>query len=189
MHRYRTALIAALALAALASAGCSSRSRGVMPAPDTDVGVALIVPTGAERMQLQANQAFQMAFPVHDPLPDYPVGLIAAGHDEIAVCVDIVITAEGTLDRATSLFAQPQCPLDANSLPEPFVSATLAAVRQWRFVPAEVCRFPEGVEVNRECIGEDVTLHPVPIRMGLVFTFRLVDGRPQVAHRIDATTP
>lgn len=188
MPGYQSTLIALLVVATLASAGCSSRSRPVKPAPGTDVGVAVIVPSGAERMQLPANQAFQMAYPVHDPLPEYPADLISAGLDELAVCVDIVVTAEGTLGSVTPLHAQPHCPLEATALPQPFVDSALAAVRQWRFVPAEVCRFPEGVEANRDCIGEDVTLQAVPIRLGLVFTFRLVDGQPQVARRIDPAT-
>src|SRR5690606_41724779 len=64
MTNRNTTLMAALLLAAACSTGCSTRTQAVKPPPGTDVGVAMIVPSGAQRMQLPGNQAFQMAFPL-----------------------------------------------------------------------------------------------------------------------------
>lgn len=164
----RRLLVAACVIVALGA--CASRG--------ATVGKRMVLPPGALAMTLEKRQGFLMAVPIHEPLPRLET---AAGPDgRTEVCVEIVIDAEGTVPEARHTPGVDGC----HATPDPaYVTATLDAVRQWRYFAAAVCTFPEGQAKTGDCSGEDVVVRAVPIRLTYAFAFERMAGRTRVRAR------
>jgi len=162
-------LVAAAALSALLAA-CASTSR---------VDTRMILPPGAAVMDIPDDRVFLMASPVTEPLPVFPDGV--ARSVEAIVCIEFIIDEFGAVRDAAPLYALPECPLAEGDLDPRFVSAALAAVSQWEFLAAAVCRFPQGAKRTDDCTGEGVEITPVAITVSHSFSFQR--GRVRVTLR------
>jgi hypothetical protein len=158
----------------LLAAGCAHRSSTLA------IDQAMILPAGAQTLEVPADQAFLMAGPVSNPPPAFPDGLVDAASSPVAVCAEFVVEADGAVRTVTPLFELPECPLPASRIDPRYVAAVEAAVRQWQFFAAATCTFPPGVAKDDTCDGEGVEVTPVAIKLAYVFTFRVEQGRGQV---------
>lgn len=154
-----TSLIAAV-LVLLSLPGCRTRPT---------VAMEMVLPPMAPVMDIPRDTRFLMAAPVSQPLPEYPAG-VARG-SAARVCVEMVIGEEGAVVSAGALYALPDCPASQAELDPRFVSAAVEAARQWQFLAAAICTFPDGAGVTDDCSGPGVVVTPVAIRVSYVFSF------------------
>jgi hypothetical protein len=134
-------------------------------------------PSGASRMQLPQSQRFvfpDLEEPV--PLPIYPPQLLAARLAPVLVCVEVDIGADGSVGAA-----RPR--LDTGCVDKPvrqeFVGAAVAAVSQWTYAPALLCKAPDA-SLEDPCVHPQVVETPTPVRLSYAFRFTQMDGEPQV---------
>jgi hypothetical protein len=154
-----------VALAVLLATGCKSPSR---------VAMRMILPPGAEVMDMPEDKAFLMASPVSQPMPTFPVG--APRRTRVSACVEMVIDESGAVRSASPLYGLPDCPLEAHEMDRRFVASSIAAARKWQFLAAAICTFPPGTPPNDECTGAGVVISEVAIKVSYVFSFE-GDGR------------
>lgn len=165
IHRLPTSLAL---LVLLFAPGCKSTS---------GVAMRMILPAGAEFMNIPEGKVFLMASPVSQPMPTYPEG--APQTAEVTACVEMVIDESGAVSSASPLYGIPDCPRGQNEIDRRFVASSVEAVRNWQFLAAAACTFPPGVPANEDCSGPGVVIAPVAIKVSYVFSFQS-NGRVSV---------
>ena len=133
----------------------------------TGVAHEMILPEGAARTQVHDNQQFVMAVPIKQPLPAYPVGASAPAR-ELQVCVEFVVTKDGTVHSPRLLEGVPDCVAASQPGIPPFVDAALAAVAQWQFFGAGMCTWQRE---EAECRDGRAQVTPLAIRLSYRFRF------------------
>lgn len=163
--------MAAMALTAAFVAGCKTNS---------EVGMRMVLPPMAEVMEVPEGRTFLMASPVTQPLPEYPSGVHrgASAH----VCIELVIDENGAVESATPLYGLHDCPAAEDELDARFVDSAVQAASRWQFLAAAICTFPNGVEPEDDCSGDEVAVTTIPIKLAYVFTFQR-GGRVTAAPR------
>lgn len=171
----RTATWCAVALA-LCLAGCA---RQVRPAPLGDVHAGVLIPTGASAWEEKPNERFLVAAPVgNPPMPNYPPQYLGSDLEDRLVCVEIVVHPDGHVTSARHNREALEC--QHGDIEPTFVGRAVEAISSWQFFGAQLCRFPEGIEPNDECVADGVEIVPVPVRLTYVFAFSQVDGEGKV---------
>lgn len=169
-------LVARMAVATMLCllAACATRTAAV--------DQRLILPEGAARYEMDANQAFVFPVPQGNAAPEFPDGF--ARHDlaPTTLCVRFVVDADGTL-RDVALLEEAGC-IGATAQPLLAV-AVLESVSAWRFDPAMFCNYPDAATRNRDwngvgCAGAVVETRPVAVTLAYAFTFEVRNGRRQV---------
>lgn len=172
--------MAAMAGVAMALAGCAAKPVVQAP-PAGSVDVALVPPPmGAARMTLESSQAF--VFPdLVEPvaMPDYPVDLLALRLDPMVLCVEVVISALGDVSSVARRIDE-ACPDEGGVHGARFEQALQAAVTQWHYDPALVCRTPDGRPSKDACAEADAIESPTALRLSYAFEFSQHDGQPSV---------
>jgi hypothetical protein len=158
-----------LAMSLLELAACASRPI------NTDVSAALIVSTSADRYVMQRNERFLMPLTVEAPLPTYPSNAVTP--TEVTICVAVAITDEGDVQSVTTIATDPACSSVSDPRSKPFQEATMAAVREWKYLAAAICRYQTDVT---ECEFETADIKPVPVTLAYRFAFSTHDGKPVV---------
>lgn len=159
--------------------GCSATK----PRPNTSY--EFIMPAGAETYTESDREVFRLGDRIGDPaLPIYPSGLVFKHLPEQHVCIEIDIDTTGRVFDSRLLYDTGACPSAANHPDAAFLVATKQAVQQWRFGPARMCTFPEGMPKNDECEGKGVKVEPMPIRLAFVFSFAVENGGPTVKNAL-----
>lgn len=139
----------------------------------------MVLPTGADRHQVDDNQQFLMAIPVDQPMPEFPRGArVADGVHE--VCVDFVVTEEGLVEQVAFPPGAADCGQPTSDLAS-FQASVADALSRWSFVGAAICTFPDGVPKDDKCEAKGAVIRAVPIRLRYVFSFEQVGGRRFVA--------
>lgn len=148
-----------------------------------DVGMSMILPKTAERLEVPEEQQFLFPVPIIEPiLPAYPPALLGSGIQQI-ICVEIVIDENGEVSHARPLLDLPECP-SSNRPPNPlFTSAAISAVKQWQFAAAAICRFPKTVQKNDDCHGDEVVITNIAIKLAYTFTFSVKNNKSAVSMR------
>ncbi len=140
-----------------------------------------VLPPGAAQYRVREDQIFLAPDTLGDPpLPAYPAPLLEQHLAPVAVCVDVVVSAEG---RATGLAQHtgiPGCPDADDPALAPFVQASMEAIQQWTFLAAAICTFPPGMPSDDRCAGEGVVEQPVAVRLTYRFEFSQHAGRGRV---------
>lgn len=97
------------------------------------------------------------------------------------VCLQVVVDAEGRVERSVALTDRPECAAGTAAENAPLLQAAQEAVAQWRYSPAAVCHFPAAhVPDDRgDCAGAD-RIEPVPVSLLYAFTFEIVKGKQTV---------
>ena len=173
----------ALSLLLAALPGC--RSVPVDDAPPLgSVDVALVVPPpGATRMQLDASQRFvypNLVEPV--AMPAYPEELLPLRLAPLELCVEVVITGDGSVGDARRRI-DAECPGEAGPHEARFAQLLREAVMQWTYDPALVCSTPDGRPSEDACAEPDAVETPVALRLSYAFGFSQEAGRPTVEMR------
>ena len=158
-----------LALLLLGLAGCAATPSR------TDVAATLILPTSAERYVMAQNEQFLVPVAIESRLPDYPTNVGAT--PDLTVCVEVVISEEGDVQSVMPIASNADCSAVADPLVKPFLSATIAAVRTWKYLAAGICRYQQDAN---ECAFETATIQAVPVSLAYRFAFSVRDGKPTV---------
>ena len=134
------------------------------------VGMQMVLPPMAEVMNVPKDKTFLMASPLTQPLPAYPPGVKrdASAH----VCVEFVIDDNGAVASTTPIYGLPECPAPQEEIDPQFIGSAVEAAGQWQFLAAAICAFPEGVEAEEDCSGDEVVVTTVAIKVAYVFTFQ-----------------
>jgi len=141
------------------------------------VGMRMILPPGAEIMEIPADNSFLMASPVSQPMPVFPAA--APRNINTSVCVEFIINESGSVSSATPSYALPECPQTEDELDQRFVTSAVAAAKNWQFLAAATCSFPAGTPKTDDCSGDGVVITPVAIKVSYVFSFQ-GDGRVSI---------
>lgn len=132
---------------------------------------------------LQATEGYRM--PQLNAAPDPVVGA-RDPRRELAptrVCLQVVIDAEGRVERSLPLTDRSECSAGIEAQNAPLLEAAQEAVAMWRYAPAAVCHFAKGqVPADRGDCRSAVRVEPVPVSLLYAFTFEIVKGQ-HVVHR------
>ncbi|WP_312316699.1 hypothetical protein [Stenotrophomonas sp.] len=94
------------------------------------------------------------------------------------VCLQVVVDAEGVVERSVLLNDRPECQAGAAAENAVLVQAAQEAVAQWRYSPAAVCTFAEGkVPKDRGDCRDAARVEPVAVSLLYAFTFEIVKGQ------------
>jgi len=172
----------AAAVLALLVCACAGAPPSQPAAPPTGaVGVRSIDKrlVAAQRMQLAANETFEMPLAeAGNAAPEYPPALLAQRLPPQTVCLSVAIGADGAAGDSRVLAASEGCPTQAPAAPD-FVAAARAAVARWRFDPAFRCVYPGAKPVDEQgCVtGRE---EAVAVSVAYSFVFEQKDGRGTV---------
>lgn len=97
------------------------------------------------------------------------------------VCLQVVVDAEGRVERSVALTDRPECVAGAAAENAPLLQAAQEAVAHWLFSPAAVCHYAAGVVPGKrgDCEGAE-RIEPVPVSLLYAFTFEIVHGQHTV---------
>ena len=94
------------------------------------------------------------------------------------VCLQVVVNAEGSVDRSVLLTDRSECQAGAAQENTVLVLAAQEAVAQWKYLPAAVCHFTAGqVPADRGDCRDAARVEPVPVSLLYAFTFEIVKGQ------------
>lgn len=172
-HSFAVALV--FSSVGLLLSGCTKNTR------QPDVGMGMILPERAERIEVPKDQQFLFPSPIGaNTLPSYPPELIARNLPAQTLCMEIIINTEGAVQSSTPLLDVPGCP-SSQDRPDPrFYQATAAALAHWEFLAAALCKYPTGATKNEQCHGDNVIITLMPVKLAYTFTFKLVGNKPVV---------
>lgn len=179
----RRVLVAAVLAATVA--GCAGRDPLIAVESRTEnVGLRRLAPAqdgggGPGRVyQLKPDEGYRM--PQLYAAPDPVIGE-RDPRRELAptmVCLQVVIDAQGRVERSVPLSDLPEC--TAGNAPDnaPLMQAAQEAVAMWRYTPAAVCHFPaQRVPADRGNCENAERIEPVPVSLLYGFTFEIVKGQ------------
>lgn len=138
-------------------------------------------PGAVEAYALRPTEGYRMP-QLHTAPP--PVLGSADPRQELAptrVCLQLVVDAEGRVERSLPLADRPECEAGTAAVNLPLLQAAKQAVAMWRFSPAALCHFPAGSAPRNatDCEGAE-RIEPVPVSLLYAFTFEIVKGRQYV---------
>ncbi|MET0289708.1 MAG: hypothetical protein ABW178_08780 [Pseudoxanthomonas sp.] len=154
---------------------------------NTNVDQRMLAPEGAggagkvARYTLSPSEVFRMPQPQDAANPALPADSPRQRLAPTTVCARVIVDAVGAVQRAEVLDDRAECAAGGQPDNADLVTATLEKVRQWRFVPAALCRFaadrPPADPVH--CDGAQ-SIAPVPVTLMYAFTFEVEQGRVRV---------
>ncbi|HDS1579913.1 hypothetical protein WG628_17065 [Stenotrophomonas maltophilia] len=97
------------------------------------------------------------------------------------ICLQVVVSAEGDVERSVPLTDRPDCAAGAAAENAALLQAAQDAVAMWKYSSAAVCHFAAGkVPANRgDCRGAE-RIEPVAVSLLYAFTFEIVKGQQVV---------
>ncbi len=139
---------------------------------------------GAGQVQpyrLQPSEGYRM--PQLYAAPDPVVGTRDPRRElpPTVVCLQVVVDAEGRVERSVALTDRLECAASAAAENLPLLEAAQEAVAQWRYSPAAVCHYPAGgtADSRGNCQGAE-RVEPVAVSLLYAFTFEIVHGQHTV---------
>jgi hypothetical protein len=129
-----------LLLLVLFLTGCASSHKQIHSSIRKD----MILPVGAVREELRQDQVFLAPVPIKEPMPTFPDDYPAGKDLEANICVELVISAEGTVDGVTQIAAAPDCERAGSANSVLLYPQVAAAVNQWTYFGAAICTFDES---------------------------------------------
>ena len=133
----------------------------------------MVLPPGAEVVELERNQVFVMAIPIESPDPGFPAGHLCPD-DRVTVCSRFVVTADGRVAGVEQFDDMEGCePVDSKR-GAPFAEAVQVALQQWTFFAAATCRFLASED---ECTEGRADVVAVPIQLAYRFEFSMGQDR------------
>lgn len=131
------------------------------------VAYEMLLPKGAERIELEDKQQFVMAVPSAQPMPVWPQG-VGTAPAHLPVCVEFVVSEDGAVHSPRLLEGVPDCVAASQPGITPFADAALAAVAQWQFFAAGLCSWQQE---EAECSDGRAEVMPLAIRLSYRFRF------------------
>lgn len=183
-ERTRRCVLAAVILT-VTLGGCAHRRGEVgMQRMDPDS----IPMEAGSKVTLKAQEAFSMPMLLGEHAdqiksPEYPEDLLKQKLPPMTVCVDLIISETGDVTAVQPFTYDPKCASPSAAGYAGFLRSVDAAARQWRFLPALMCRFPAHIPPDPDkCRAKDaarsgIDVKPIPVTLTYRFDFRQVDGR------------
>lgn len=170
---------------ALAMSAIVACSQGNLKNSGTALGTkySVFIPPNAIRYEPQSNQKIVVGRPLLQESPAYPSDMADKNIPERTICLEIEIDESGEVYSSKPLYGITNCPADAQSIEQEFVTAATQAVARWRFKPTLLCTFPEDVDMNaahNSCSSERVRAQPIAIKLAFKFTFTQSHRGPTV---------
>lgn len=165
----------------LVAAGCTRHAAPELPSPAPDRGMTSMrfvtdsrpIPKGQDFEPPRARGALRM--------PEYPAGALAAKAGAATVVLRFVVSEEGEVTEVGD------CPSAASTgggaFAADFRAAAVAAVRSWKFKPAEIQWLKDGTDLNGDGKPDFVRVIrsiQVPVYLDVQFDFVIVGGKGQV---------
>ncbi|MCC4586291.1 hypothetical protein LL962_04015 [Xanthomonas sp. NCPPB 1067] len=131
---------------------------------------------------LSSTQRFRMPRALRSDTPVLPSDSPRQTLAPTTVCVQVILTADGAVQRVDPLSDRDEC--SAGRLPEyaDLLQAVSTAVMQWQFVPAAMCTYAPGATPPAglaDCTGAE-GVQPVPVTLPFAFTFEVRQGKASV---------
>lgn len=171
----------AFALAVLTGCATTPSVESRPPPAQGEVGAALLTPEGdGNRLSLARGQRFiYPTFEQPGTLPGYPEDLLAQRLAPVEICLDVVVGVQGDV-IAVAERDDVRCTTVEGVDRQPFVTPALDAARTWSYLPALLCRAPDGYEGDDPCQADGATETPTPVRLSYSIRFSQHDGVPMV---------
>jgi hypothetical protein len=173
-------------------AGCASIAPvETGPGHQSSIGQRLLQPEGGgmgsgevQPYVLAATETFRMPEPLLSAAPVLPPGYARETLPPTTVCLQVVLDANGLVQRGEPLHAHSQCAAGQEAENAPLLESARRAVQQWRFEPAAICRFAPGISARAPggCTGAS-SVETVPVTLLYAFTFEVKQGKVSVGVR------
>ena len=131
--------------------------------------------------QLAATESFRMPVAVTADDPVLPLEYAKRSLDATTVCVNVILDAQGRVERSAPLLAHSACGAGSDAENAGLLQAALTATAGWSFEPAAVCHYAAGVRAaaNGDCANAS-RIEAVPVTLAYAFTFEVIEGRAMV---------
>lgn len=127
--------------------------------------------------QLAVTEGFRMPVAVSADDPVLPLEYAKRSLDATTVCVNVILDAQGRVERSAPLLAHSACGAGSDTANAGLLQAALAATSGWLFEPAAVCHYAAGVAAPLN--GDCSTASRIEA-VAYAFTFEVVEGRAMV---------
>jgi len=174
-------------LASLALSGCASAPDSFEQTRSDAVDQRLLSPSLAaagagkvEQYTLQPQQAFRMPL-LHDNVdPALPADTPRTRLAPTTVCVQVIIDAQGAVQRTEPLLDRAECSAGADPANRDLLQAVARAALGWQYQPAAVCHYRDlAPQRPGDCAGAE-RIEPVPVTLNYAFTFQMERGQVRV---------
>ncbi|WP_045728127.1 hypothetical protein [Xanthomonas sp. GPE 39] len=134
------------------------------------------------RYQMQSQQVFRMPQPLQTPTPQLPADSPRRSLSPTMLCVRVILSAQGAVERSETLNDRPECSAGAQVEMADLQQAVRDAVAGWRFVPAAICTYADPAQqpaVEGRC-DDAASVEDVPVTLAYAFTFAVREGKATV---------
>ncbi|WP_045737213.1 hypothetical protein [Xanthomonas sp. MUS 060] len=134
------------------------------------------------RYQMQSQQVFRMPQPLRTPTPQLPADSPRRSLAPTMLCVRVILSAQGAVERSEPLNDRPECSAGAQAEMADLQQAVREAVAAWRFVPAAICTYADPAQqpaVEGRC-DDAASVKEVPVTLAYAFTFAVREGKATV---------
>ncbi len=126
---------------------------------------------------LGAGEGYRMPRLLHAPPPVLGDADPRQELPPTQVCLQVVVDAEGRVERSLPLTSRADCVAGAEAVNAPLLQAAQRAVDEWAFAPAGSCRFAAGqARPSDGSCGGASEVTPVAVSLVYAFTFRIEQG-------------
>ncbi|WP_254460600.1 hypothetical protein [Xanthomonas sacchari] len=132
--------------------------------------------------RMQPQQVFRMPQPLQAPTPQLPADSPRRSLAATTVCVRVILSAQGAVERSALLDDRPDCSAGAQPQMADLLQAVQEAVAQWQFVPAAICTYADPAQrpaQDGRCDGAQ-SVQEVPVTLAYAFTFEVRQGKASV---------
>ncbi|MDQ1092183.1 hypothetical protein QE400_001596 [Xanthomonas sacchari] len=132
--------------------------------------------------RMQPQQVFRMPQPLRAPTPQLPADSPRRSLAATTVCVRVILSAQGAVERSALLDDRPDCSAGAQPQMADLLQAVQEAVAQWQFVPAAICTYADPAQrpaQDGRCDGAQ-SVQEVPVTLAYAFTFEVRQGKASV---------
>jgi hypothetical protein len=133
---------------------------------------------------MQGHQRFLPPVALDSDSPAFPASLDRKELAPVTVCLEVVISETGEVQRVVPLFEAGVCGRGEPGVLEVLQAAAQDTVQRWRFDPAAICTYPDAATAEAAagtCFEHEAHRRPVPVRLAYAFTFEMRDGKHKVA--------
>ncbi|CTP91589.1 hypothetical protein [Xanthomonas graminis] len=131
---------------------------------------------------MQPQQVFRLPQPLDAATPQLPADSPRRTLAPTTVCVRVVLSAQGAVQRSEPLHDREECGAGVLADNADLLQAVQQEVARWRFVPAAICTYADPAQrpaVEGRC-DDAVSVEEVPVTLAYAFTFEVREGKASV---------
>ncbi|WP_369979660.1 hypothetical protein [Xanthomonas bundabergensis] len=181
--------IICLAGVSLCLASCASQPPRAQTQRLDSVDQRLLAPRGdgaaggaIAAYTMQPQQVFRMPQPLDAATPQLPADSPRRTLPPTTVCVRVILSAQGAVQRSEPLYDRAECSAGALADNADLLQAVQRDVARWRFVPAAICIYADPAQrpaVEGRC-DDALSVEEVPVTLAYAFTFEVREGKASV---------